>query len=115
MLLSRRGRVDRWWSVHRWRPAIVHGTIIRSRLLADEGDLLALTRLDFLVLLRQVTWRAAAGHQAVGAAIALETVLLTDLASLHHLDDPVETAAAECAVSQALFSRLSVLSSAVDD
>ena len=73
-----------------------------SRLLADERLLLAFPCLDLLVLLCQVTWRAAAGHEAVGAGVAFETVLLPDLSALHHLNDPVQCAAAQRTITDAL-------------
>jgi len=58
-------------------------------LLADERNLLALACLDLLVLLGQVAWYAVAGQEAVCAAIALQAVFLSDLASLYHLEDPL--------------------------
>jgi hypothetical protein len=36
-----------------------------------------------------VKGRTAARAQAIGHAVALEVVLLADLAALHHLDDPL--------------------------
>lgn len=83
------------------RSAIRH-VLHMTWLLVDESLLLALPRLHLLILLRQVTGTAAARHEAVLAAVAFETVLLPDLAALHHLNYPLQCAAAKSAVANTL-------------
>lgn len=70
---------------------ILH-TALLVRLLADQPSLLRLTELDLLVLLGEIARHAAAGTEAVLAAVALQLVGGTDVATLKHGHDPAEAA-----------------------
>jgi hypothetical protein len=67
--------------------SVDHGVSL-SVLLAGEE---LLTALGLLLLLNQVTEGTAAGKGNIGQARSLESVLVTDVRSLHGFWDPVKT------------------------
>jgi hypothetical protein len=71
----------------------------------NELSLLAFAELHLFFLLHEIARSTAAGAQAVSAAVTLEPVLLSNLSALHHLDDPLETAACQGVVSTALLNQ----------
>jgi hypothetical protein len=82
--------------------SIDHGVAL-SILLASEE---LLTALSLLFLLNQIADGAAAGKGDISQARTLEVVLVTDVAALHGLRNPVETNAHGGEEEKALFGLL---------
>lgn len=78
---------------------VVHSFLLAG-LLGEQGLLLVVD--DLLVLLRQVARGAAAGAQAVCAAVALEVVLSTDVAAVDHGENEGDAEARKAAECSAL-------------
>lgn len=83
---------------------IMHSTLHLDRLGSHNGVLATslLLEVAFLVLLDQVTRRAAASAENILAAVALEIVLATDLTAGHHLQDPLAAELGETEPSAAV-------------
>ena len=73
---------------------VVHA-LRHIRLRRHQSTLLRLTMPDLLLLLREITRTTEAGAQTISATIALQAVLVADIAALLHLDDPLAAAAHE--------------------
>lgn len=84
-----------------WR--VVHALLLaRLRL---QHRLALLTECDLLILLCKIAHRAAACAHAVTATIALEVVLCSDVASVHHGKEEVDAEAPKTHEGHALGNR----------
>lgn len=64
----------------------------------DQSHLLILSKFSFLILLEKIARCAAAGAEAVLAAVALEMVFRADVTSLNDGENKRETNAGHCAI-----------------
>ena len=82
------------WMLLQLLLLVVHA-LRHIRLRRHQSTLLRLTVPNLLLLLREIAWTTEACAQTISATIALQAVLVADVAALLHLDDPLAAAAHE--------------------
>jgi nitric oxide reductase large subunit len=83
------------------RRSVGHG-VLHLGLNRDHANALVLAIFDLFVLLDKITRSATARAETVCAAIALQSILLANFTTLHHLYDPVAPTAGQGVVAAAV-------------